>query len=78
MLCDLDATEAGLWRSLLERSAAASALVNLTSLEAVRTWAPHIARFSFLLSPANRTAQRTPTTPTAVPSAPEAAMTSAP
>ena len=39
------------WQLLVERARPASALVTLPDLTAFATWAPHVARFSFLLVP---------------------------
>lgn len=39
------------WELLVERAQSASALVKLPDLTAFKTWAPHVARFSFLLTP---------------------------
>jgi len=39
------------WELLVERARPASALVRLPDLAAFKTWAPHVARFSFLLAP---------------------------
>jgi len=39
------------WDQLVERAGPAAALVTLPDLTAFQTWAPHIARFSFLLAP---------------------------
>src|SRR5258708_37063679 len=36
---------------LVERARLASALVKLPDLTPFKTWAPHVARFSFLLAP---------------------------
>ena len=39
------------WELLVERARPASALVKMPDLTAFKTWAPHVARFSFLLAP---------------------------
>ena len=39
------------WEELVERAERATALVTLPDLEAFRYWAPHVVRFSFVLSP---------------------------
>lgn len=48
---DLTEPERLEWARLVARSAAATALVKLPDLAAFQAWAPHVARFSFLLSP---------------------------
>jgi hypothetical protein len=48
-LSEKDRTE---WELLVERAQPASALVKLPDLTTFKTWAPHVARFSFLLAPA--------------------------
>jgi hypothetical protein len=50
-LCDgLSETRRREWELLAEHAGPASALVTLPDLSAFVTWAPHVARFSFLLS----------------------------
>lgn len=39
------------WELLVERAQPASALIRLPDLTTFKTWAPHVARFSFLLAP---------------------------
>ncbi|MHA6782984.1 P-loop NTPase fold protein [Pseudonocardia saturnea] len=50
-LSDADVAD---WLLLVERAGPASALVTLADLTAFGTWAPHVARFSFLLAPVTR------------------------
>jgi hypothetical protein len=51
-VCDgLSERDRAEWELLLERARPASALVKLPDLTTFKTWAPHVARFSFLLTP---------------------------
>lgn len=43
------------WELLVERAQPASALIKLPDLTTFQAWAPHVARFSFLLAPASST-----------------------
>jgi hypothetical protein len=48
---DLSEEDRAEWEMLVERAQPASALVRLPDLTIFETWAPHVARFSFLLAP---------------------------
>jgi hypothetical protein len=51
-LCDcLSERDRAEWELLVERAKSASALVKLPDLTTFKIWAPHVARFSFLLAP---------------------------
>jgi hypothetical protein len=50
------------WELLVDRAQPASALVKLPDLTTFQTWAPHVARFSFLLAPGEG-GDRTPPIP---------------
>jgi len=52
----LDAAQAASWQSLVTASGDATQLVRLDDLSSIRFWGPHIARFSFLLSPSDQDA----------------------
>lgn len=39
------------WELLVDRARATAALVKLPDLTSFKSWAPHVARFSFLLTP---------------------------
>jgi hypothetical protein len=47
-LSDRDRSE---WETLVERAISASAFVKLPDLTGFKAWAPHVARFSYLLTP---------------------------
>jgi KAP family P-loop domain len=51
-VCDgLSERDRAEWELLVQRARPASALVKLPDLTTFKTWAPHVARFSFLLAP---------------------------
>jgi S13-like protein/KAP-like P-loop domain-containing protein len=51
-VCDgLSERDRAEWELLVQRAGPASALVKLPDLTTFKTWAPHVARFSFLLAP---------------------------